>query len=67
VAAGGLCGQPPQTASVQRRFYRFFQFVRLEGVHSARIVVDLQSLSGKPRVLAIDCANWDFGKATINT
>jgi hypothetical protein len=29
-----------QTASVQRRFYRFFQFVRLDGAHSARVVVD---------------------------
>ena len=28
-----------QTASVQRRFYRFFQFVRLDGAHSARVVV----------------------------
>jgi len=26
-----------QTASVQRRFYRFFQFVRLDGAHSARV------------------------------
>jgi Transposase DDE domain len=55
-----------QTASVQRRFYRFFQFVRLNGRHSARVVVELLGLSGKPWVLAIDRTNWDFGKTTIN-
>ena len=55
-----------QTASVQRRFYRFFQFVRLDGTHSVRVVVDLLGLSGKPWVLAIDRTNWDFGKTTIN-
>ena len=55
-----------QTTSVQRRFYRFFQFVRLDGTHSARVVVELLGLSGKPWVLAIDRTNWDFGKTTIN-
>ena len=55
-----------QTASVQRRFYRFFQFVRLDGAHSARVVVELLGLSGKAWVLAIDRTNWDFGKTTIN-
>jgi hypothetical protein len=55
-----------QTASVQRRFYRFFQYVRLDGTHSARVVVELLGLSGKPWVLAIDRTNWDFGKTTIN-
>ena len=55
-----------QTASVQRRFYRFFQFVRLDGTHSARIIVELLGLSGKPWVLAIDRTNWDFGKTAIN-
>jgi hypothetical protein len=55
-----------QTASVQRRFYRFFQFVRLDGTQAARVVVDLLGLSGKPWVLAIDRTNWDFGKTTIN-
>jgi len=55
-----------QTASVQRRFYRFFQFVRLDGTHSARVVVELLGLSGKPWMLAIDRTNWDFGKTTIN-
>lgn len=55
-----------QTASVQRRFYRFFQFVRLNGTHSAHVVVELLGLSGKPWVLAIDRTNWDFGKTTIN-
>jgi hypothetical protein len=46
-----------QTASVQRRVYRFFQFVRLDGAHLARVVVELLGLSGKPRVLAIDRSN----------
>ena len=55
-----------QTASVQRRFYRFFQFVRLDGAHSARVVVELLGLSDKLWVLAIDRTNWDFGKTTIN-
>jgi len=55
-----------QTASVQRRFYRFFQFVRLDGTHSARVVVELLGLSRKPWMLAIDRTNWDFGKTTIN-
>ncbi|MGH9807284.1 MAG: IS4 family transposase [Terriglobia bacterium] len=55
-----------QTASVQRRFYRFFQYVRLDGTHSARVVVELLGLTGKPWVLAIDRTNWDFGKTTIN-
>jgi hypothetical protein len=55
-----------QTASVQRRFYRFFQFVRLDGALAARVVVDLLRLAGKPWVLAIDRTNWDFGKTTIN-
>jgi hypothetical protein len=55
-----------QTDSVRRRFYRFFQFVRLDGAAAARIVVDLLGLGGKPWVLAIDRTNWDFGRTTIN-
>ena len=55
-----------RTASVQRRFYRFFQFVRLDGACAARIAADLLGLHGKPWVLAIDRTNWEFGKATIN-
>jgi len=55
-----------QTASVRRRFYRFFQFVRLDSTLAARVVVELLGLSGKPWVLAIDRTNWDFGKITIN-
>ena len=56
-----------QTDSVRRRFYGFFQFVRLGGALAARVVVDLLRLSGKPWVLgAIDRTNWDFGKTTIN-
>ena len=37
----GYVASAAQTASVQRRFYRFFQFVRLDGAHSARVVVEL--------------------------
>jgi hypothetical protein len=51
-----------QTDSVRRRFYRFFQFVRLDGTLAARVVVELLGLGGKPWVLAIDRTNWDFGK-----
>ena len=52
--------------SVRRRFYRFFQYVRLDDTRAARVVIDLLGLSGKPWVLAIDRTNWDFGKTTIN-
>ena len=52
--------------SVRRRFYRFFQYTRLDGALAARVVVELLGLAGKPWVLAIDRTNWDFGKTTIN-
>ena len=55
-----------ELASVQRRFYRFFQYVTLDGAIAARIVVALLGLEGKPWVLAMDRTNWDFGRATIN-
>jgi hypothetical protein len=55
-----------ETASVRRRIYRFFQFVRLETPSAARIVVDLLGLGGKPWVLAIDRTNWEFGRTSIN-
>ena len=55
-----------QTDSVRRRFYRFFQFVRLDSTLAARVVVDLLGLGGKPWLLAMDRTNWDFGKTTIN-
>jgi hypothetical protein len=54
------------TDSVRRRFYRFFQYVKLDGAMAARVVVDLLGMAGKPWVLAIDRTNWDFGKTTIN-
>jgi hypothetical protein len=38
-----------QTASVRRRFYRFFQFVRLDSTLAARVVVELLDLSGSAR------------------
>src|ERR1035441_4431809 len=53
-----------QTDSVRRRFYRFFQFVRLDSTLAARVVVELLGLGGKPWVLAIDRTNCDFGKNT---
>lgn len=55
-----------QVNSVRRRFYRFFQFVRLDAGCAAGLVVSLLGLRGKPWVLAIDRTNWDFGKTTIN-
>src|ERR1700687_2897129 len=55
-----------QTDSVRRRFYRFFQFVRLDSTLATRVVVELLGLGGKPWVLAIDRTNWDSGKTTIN-
>ena len=55
-----------QTDSVRRRFYRFFQYVQLDGTVAARLVVDLLGLAGKPWTLAMDRTNWDFGKTPIN-
>jgi hypothetical protein len=55
-----------ELASVQRRFYRFFQYVSLDGAVTARIIVALLGLEGKPWVLAMDRTNWDFGRHTIN-
>ena len=55
-----------RTDSVRRRFYRFFQFVRLDAETAARLVVVLLGLSGKPWVLAIDRTNWELGKTAIN-
>ena len=55
-----------RTDSVRHRFYRFFQFVRLDAGPATRLVVALLGLEGKPWVLAIDRTNWDFGKTTIN-
>ena len=57
---------PATTESTRRRFYRFFQYVKLDGSIVARVVVDLLGLAGKPWVLAMDRTNWDFGKTTIN-
>ena len=57
---------PAQTDSVRRRFYRFFQHVKLDGAAAACVVADLLGLSGKPWVLAVDRTNWEFGKTTIN-
>lgn len=55
-----------QTTSVRRRFYRFFQMVKIDAGDAARIVVGLLGLKNKPWVLAIDRTNWDFGRTSIN-
>lgn len=59
-------GTSARTDSVRRRFYRFFQFVRLDDALVARMVVAMLGLAGKPWVLAMDRTNWKFGKTTIN-
>ncbi len=59
-------GTSAQTDSVRRRFYRFFQFVRLDDGVVARMVVGLLGLAGNPWVLAMDRTNWKFGKTSIN-
>jgi hypothetical protein len=55
-----------QTDSVRRRFYRFFQFVKLDGSMMARVVAELLGLRAKPWVLAMDRTNWEFGRTSIN-
>src|ERR1035437_8283028 len=62
----GYVGSVAQTASVGGRFYRFFQFVRLDNTQAAHVAVELLGLGGKPWVMAIDRTNWDFGKTTID-
>src|SRR5665213_1791000 len=57
---------PATTDSVRRRFYRFFQHVKLDAGLSARLVISLLGLAGKPWVLAIDRTNWDLGRLPIN-
>ena len=54
------------TASVRRRFYRFFQFEKLEVGLIARVIIDVLHLPDKPFVLAMDRTNWDFGTTPIN-
>jgi len=53
-------------SSVRRRFYRFFQHVRLDAALGARIVASMLGLAGKPWMLAIDRTNWKLGKTEIN-
>src|SRR2546427_6574143 len=55
-----------QTDSVRRRFFRFFQFVRLDGALAGRVGGGLLRLFGKPWGLAIGRPQWGFGKTTIN-
>ena len=47
VAAGGLRGKRSADGVGAAAVYRFFQFVRLDGTHSARLVVELLGLFGK--------------------
>jgi IS4 transposase len=54
------------TDSVRRRFYRFFQYVKLDPSVSARWLVELLSLEAQPWTLVLDRTNWDFGKTPIN-
>src|SRR5665647_1433408 len=62
-----MTGFLPDTQNFARsRFYRFFQFVRLDSTLAAHVMVELLGLGGKPWVLAIDRTNWDFGKTTID-
>ena len=55
-----------QTDSVRRRFYRFFQFIHIDPSTTAKMVVGLLGLDGKPWTLTIDRTNWDFGRVSIN-
>ncbi|MFZ5617098.1 MAG: IS4 family transposase, partial [Pseudomonadota bacterium] len=55
-----------KVSSVRRRFYRFFQHVRLDAELGARIVASMLGLAGRPWTLAIDRTNWKLGKTEIN-
>ena len=55
-----------QTLSVHRRFERFFQHIHLDGTSTARLLVQIMGLSGKPWHLALDRTNWKFGRCHIN-
>lgn len=66
MAAGRECRDGGDNDSVRRRFYRFFPHIELDGAVTARVVVELLGMRGKPWVLATDRTNWEFGKTTIN-
>lgn len=57
---------PALTASTERRLRRFFQYVRFDEAHIARLVVHLSGLANRPWELALDRTNWQFGKCDIN-
>lgn len=64
-----LAGHAPsgaQTDSTRRRFYRFFQHVKISPWTYSRMIAALLGLDGKPWELAIDRTNWEFGKTSIN-
>ena len=54
------------TASVHRRFERFFSEVRLNAAEMARLAVAVLGLRGKPWRLALDRTNWKFGRTDLN-
>lgn len=56
---------PARFASKYRRLQRFFQFVRLDQVVAARIVVHMLNLE-RPKYLALDRTNWKLGSRDIN-
>jgi hypothetical protein len=55
-----------QTLSVHRRFERFFQHIRLDGMNVAHLIVHILGLADKPWHLALDRTNWKFGRCHIN-
>lgn len=55
-----------QTASVHRRFERFFSEVQLNAVEVAQLTVSVLGLCGKPWHLAMDRTNWKFGRTDLN-
>jgi hypothetical protein len=57
---------PALKASTERRLRRFFQHVRFNEAHIARLAVHLMGLANKPWELALDRTNWKFGRCHIN-
>jgi hypothetical protein len=55
-----------KTLSVHRRFERFFQYVHLDEVSVAHLIVHIMGLKDKPWHLALDRTNWKFGRCHIN-
>ena len=65
VNLGHLASQFPGAAlhaSNYRRLQRFFQFVRLDGDITARLIVGMLKLRG-PKLLVLDRTNWKLGQS----